>query len=343
VNLAALRHPRPERVKTRIWPVFLPHQGCRWRCRFCDQHLQTGRPDQELAAIHDNLEQELAGALAAGRAPLEIGFFGGTFTALPEKWQLRFLDLAREYRERGLLTRIRCSTRPDALSAEALAGLKARGLDMVELGVQSFSDRALGASGRGHDGEAAREGCRLVADSGLTLGLHLMPGLPGATAKTFLDDVDASLAFAPATVRLYPCLVLEGTALARDLARGAYRPTSLAAALALLGLALSRFWRAGVEVIRVGLVPEEALLSRITAGPWHPALGQRAASLALYDHIRAHLAASGGRPTGLRYPARFQSEVLGWRREMLPRYQALGLGAENMRPWPETFFLLQTG
>ena len=158
MRLLALHHPRTTRAGTRVWPVFLPHLGCRWRCRFCDQHLQTGRPEAGLTATHDTLARELAAALDSGRPPLEIGFFGGTFTALPEDWQHRFLDLARTYKERGLLTRIRCSTRPDALYPEGLAALKARGLELVELGVQSFDDAALAASGRGHDGAAARHG-----------------------------------------------------------------------------------------------------------------------------------------------------------------------------------------
>lgn len=135
-------HPEPTPHPTRVWPVFLPFAGCPYRCVFCAQDKQTGRDGVELEKILHALEHDLDDALAAGRGPYELAFYGGTFTALPEPWPQMFLGLAMRYRERGLVTHVRCSTRPDCVDDFSLSMLRAQGLDMVELGIQSFDDEA---------------------------------------------------------------------------------------------------------------------------------------------------------------------------------------------------------
>ena len=220
-------HPEPARPRVRLRPVFLPRAGCPGLCVFCDQARQSGRPETPLAEAYERLAVDLARAAEAGGRPCELGLFGGTFTALPEPWIERFLALAAEYRRRGLITRVRCSTRPDAVPAGLLGRLKSLGLDAVELGVQSFDDAALAACCRGHDGSAARQGCRAVRAAGLDLVIQLLPGLPGDRPGLFAADVAAAVAESPAGVRLHPCLVLAGTGLAERFARGEYAPWDL--------------------------------------------------------------------------------------------------------------------
>lgn len=347
MRLTAFRHPRPRQglrqtpCKTRVLPVFLPHHGCPGRCRFCSQRLQTGQTPVPLAEHHDRLAAELERLSASGAPRLEVGFYGATFTALPAPWPERFVALAARYMKNGLVERIRCSTRPDACDPALLARLRDLGLSLVEVGVQSFDSIALARVCRGHDSETALAGCRAVLDSGLSLGLHLMPGLPGQTPAAFLRDIDTSRALAPESVRLHPCLVLAGTPLADDFASGAFRPWSLPKTITLLALALPRLWSRSIEVIRIGVAPEEAFVTSILAGPWHPALGQRAASLALFLFIRSRAASLGVPPRRMRLPRRHASDVRGWRNELLPAWQRIGLPAEALIPWDRDFFLLE--
>ena len=344
MRLTAFRHPRPRQGprRPRVLPVFLPHHGCPGRCRFCSQRLQTGLAPAPLAEHHARLAAELERLSASNAPPLEVGFYGATFTALPAPWPERFVSLAATYMKTGLVERIRCSTRPDACDPILLARLRELGLSLVEVGVQSFDSAALARACRGHGPEAALAGCRAVLDSGLSLGLHLMPGLPGQTRAAFLRDIDTAISLAPECVRLHPCLVLAGTPLADDFAAGAFRPWGLPATITLLALALPRLWSRSIEVIRVGVAPEEAFVTSILAGPWHPALGQRAASLALYLHIRSRLAALGRPPRRLRLPSRHLSDVRGWRNELLPAWRKLGLAPQALIPWDHDFFLLET-
>ena len=136
--------------------------------------------------------------------PIELAFYGGTFTALPERLQMECLALAMQAKEKGIVCRVRCSTRPDTLRPDRLQALRHAGLDLVELGIQSFHTEALLEVQRGYNGDTAREGCRLIKESGLKLGIQLLPGMPGSTPQRFSEDVEEALAFSPSCLRFYP-------------------------------------------------------------------------------------------------------------------------------------------
>lgn len=319
------RHPEPERPRTAVWPVFLPFAGCPYRCVFCAQDKQTGQGADTLETILQTTEEDLAQALEAGRGPYEIAFYGGTFSALPEPWPERFLGLAMRYREKGLITRIRCSTRPDCVEQETLDHLRSHGLDMVELGVQSFNDAVLSASVRGYDGQTALAACDRVKASGLALGIQLLPGLPGDQPGVFQTDVQTAAELRPEVARLYPCLVIDGTPLARMWRRGDFTPWELERTKRELADALLVFWEHDVRVIRLGLPPEGTLEEHILAGPWHPALGQSARGRALLSVISKKVEELGEKPELLEVPRRYQGELMGHGGELSEEYTRLGL------------------
>lgn len=324
-------HPEPSPATIRIWPVFLPFAGCPYRCLYCAQDKQTGRDDANLDAILRELDADLEKALNGGRGPYELAFYGGTFTALPTPYPETFLALAARYRERGLITRVRCSTRPDCVPPELLDDLRAQGLDMVELGIQSFDDDALRKSGRGYTGETARTACATVKDAGLALGVQLLPGLPGDREGVFAEDVRQAADLEPEVARLYPCLVIRDTPLAAIWERGEYGPWSLARTRAELAGALLVLWAKNVRVIRLGLPPEGSLAEHILAGPWHPALGQSVRGLALAEVIWKKIQQLGGAPSSLEVPRRYQGELLGHANELAEEFAILGFGKGMVR------------
>lgn len=319
------KHPEPRRERPRIHPVFLPFAGCPHRCLFCDQNSQTGQGARPLAEVHKDLAAQLSRLVQTHAPAREIAFYGGTFTALPAPWPRRFLELAAEFRAKGLITRVRCSTRPDAVTSQGLLELSRLGLDMVELGIQSFDDDALAASGRGYTGRTAQWGCAMVKKAGLALGIQLLPGLPGDRPGIFRRDCDLTAKIRPEAARLYPCMVLEGTKLADMWRNGDYRPWNLPRARQELALGLGTLWRAGVSVIRIGLAPEPGMQGRTLAGAKHSSLGQMVRSMALYDHIRLMAARLGKAPRELRYPQRYSGEISGFGGELAPAYKRLGL------------------
>jgi len=262
-------------MKPLIVPFFISHQGCPHHCVFCDQERISGHggglpePAEMIAAI------DRFTAFGGGR-PLEVAFYGGTFTSLPRSDQERLLAPLQPLMAAGRLTRVRLSTRPDAVDGETARFLRIRGVATVELGVQSMDDNVLGAAGRGHGAVHVEQAFASLHGAGIAVGAQLMPGLPGDTAQSALISLERVLALAPAFVRIYPTVVVAGTRLADLWRSGAYTPLGLDEAVSLCGTMLRRCLAAGVPVVRIGLQPTEELErpGTILAGPWHPAFRQ---------------------------------------------------------------------
>jgi histone acetyltransferase (RNA polymerase elongator complex component) len=277
--------------------------------------------------------------------PPEAAFYGGTFTLLAERDLSACLALVRRLRREGIIAGARCSTRPDAVNQAVLDRLEEAGFTCLELGIQSFSSAALKKAGRGYTRETALAACALTRRSGLALGIQLMPGMPGADAATSREDVALAASLAPDVVRLYPCLVLEGSGLAAMWREGRYTPWEEEETVAFLAEACLAFWSAGTRVIRLGLAPQEGLKEAVLAGPRHPALGSRARGLALFLFLEKRLRSAGfsaANPPRLDLPRSRQGEFWGHGGELADRYASLGLSRENIHWHQGQEFILST-
>jgi histone acetyltransferase (RNA polymerase elongator complex component) len=275
-----------------IYPVFLPHAGCPYRCIFCAQILTS-----DCATLPDPVSTfaTLSVDLPPGGKG-ELAFYGGSFTLLPDLEQERWLEVGARLLAAGQIAALRISTRPDAVTSAIARRLAAAGVVTVELGCQSFDPEVLRRAGRGHSAAAAAQALTLLRAEGIAVGLHLMPGLPGADGGEALDSLEVALTLQPDFLRIHPTVVLRGTALEKLYESGAYTPLSLSAAVQLGATMFRRARAANVPVIRFGLMANENLDSgaAVIAGPYHPAFGQLIRSRLWFERISL-LAASGGR------------------------------------------------
>ncbi|MFO7717929.1 MAG: radical SAM protein [Desulfohalobium sp.] len=321
-----------QRQKTPILPIFLPFQGCPQRCLYCAQNRQTGRSGGNLHAIYTELQKRLEQTAAAGQH-LELGFFGGTFTGLPLEWMDHFLHLAKMFKSRGTVTRVRCSTRPDFVKPPLLERIANAGLDLIELGIQSFDEQVLTTSRRGYSADTAHKACLRVMRYGFALGIQLLPGLPGHTPRLWQNDAAHVLHLAPECLRIYPCLVLARTPLAKLWRQGGYTPWSLRQTVRTLAPSLTAFDQAQIALIRMGLPPEPELVDTILAGPWHPALGELVRSRAALRAVISHSQLLGPGPKTLFVPRTHMSQVVGHKKGNLPLLQKVGLPRHRILPW----------
>jgi histone acetyltransferase (RNA polymerase elongator complex component) len=286
-----------------IYPVFLPQQGCPFRCVYCNQHAVTGLPERvpSDAVTHGvkAVAEHGRRALETGR-PGEIAFYGGTFTALDRESLRALLREAASWKDRGAFTGIRFSTRPDALEGDVLDLLAEYPVRTVEIGAQSLDDAVLEASRRGYDAARVTAACRAVREWGRRLGLQLMVGLPTETEDRWRRSVLRVVELAPDFVRLYPTLVLSGTTLARWYRDGRYRPLELEEAVDRCAWAADRFDAAGISIARMGLHPDPALDApgAVLSGPRHPAFGHLVRSRQWRRRVDAALERAAARWNG---------------------------------------------
>lgn len=304
-------------------PFFISHQGCPHTCVFCDQRVISG--SSGILPTAEQIRNKIAlWGSTAGKRPLEVAFFGGTFTALPEENQAELLEPLQPFIENGTIDSVRISTRPDCITAACVKRLKEIGVRTIELGVQSMDDTVLAASGRGHSATESLNAIRIIKENGIQAGAQLMPGLPGDTPATSLASLEQVIAARADFIRIYPTVVLQGTELARRYAAGEFIPLSLERGVTLCKLLLQRAMQDGIPVIRIGLQADQGLdAESVLGGCWHPALGQLVRSQ-LYEDLICRFVSAGEKVSLYCHPARL-SDVAGMKRGNLRRQAERGV------------------
>ena len=164
-----------------IIPIFVPHEGCPHNCVFCNQDRITGAHDDVTAQTVRNTINDYLETIQNKSATIEVSFFGGTFTGIREEKQKELLEVAKEFKDKKCIDKIRLSTRPDYINDYILTYLKEYGVDIIELGVQSLDEDVLKKAGRGHSAQDVINASRLIKEYEFVLGHQIMPGLPGDT------------------------------------------------------------------------------------------------------------------------------------------------------------------
>jgi histone acetyltransferase (RNA polymerase elongator complex component) len=277
-------------IKHYTIPIFIPQQGCPFQCVFCNQRKITDKghaPEEE--EVINTVDQYLL-SFPGGDKHVEIGFFGGSFTGLPADQQEKYLRIAHEYLEKGVLQGIRLSTRPDYISEEGLHLLKKFGVTTIELGVQSMDDGVLCESLRGHTAEEVEMSSALIISQGFRLGLQMMIGLPGDSLEKALFTARRIIALGAHETRIYPVLVIRQTQLEDWYHEGRYRPLTLEETVRWLKNIIPLFEGAGVEITRIGLHSSVGLHSgrELVAGPYHPSIRELAMTEVWWDRLEGH-------------------------------------------------------
>ncbi|MBU2406646.1 MAG: tRNA uridine(34) 5-carboxymethylaminomethyl modification radical SAM/GNAT enzyme Elp3, partial [Nanoarchaeota archaeon] len=107
-------------------------------------------------------------------------------------------------------------TRPDYCTQRHINLMLKQGCTRIELGVQSIYDPVLKKIERGHSVKETIEATKLLKDSCLKVGYHLLLGAPGSSTKTdlkMLKEIFFNENFKPDALKLYPCMVFKGTKL----------------------------------------------------------------------------------------------------------------------------------
>lgn len=258
-------------AKINIIPIFVPHLGCPNDCVFCNQKRITGVNNFDISIVTKKIDEYLS--YFSVDSPREIAFYGGSFTAIEEDLQKNLLAIAKSYKDKGLINRIRLSTRPDCIDSYVLSYLKDYGVDKIELGIQSTNIKVLDRSKRGHNRASIFEASKLIKEAGFKLGLQQMLGLPGDCEEYSIETTKDIIGLRPDFVRIYPTLVIKNTELEQMYFQGSYKPLSLEEAVDLASKLIMLYENSNIEIIRVGLQATENLQFEkdVVAGPLHDA------------------------------------------------------------------------
>jgi coproporphyrinogen III oxidase-like Fe-S oxidoreductase len=217
----------PPRTLAEIWAeepkrtleLYVHVPFCAMRCGFCNlfttvnaDGYTAARMLAQLAVEADQVAQAVGPAQFARMA---IG--GGTPTYLaPDELERLFTILAGAFGARpgDIPTSVEAS--PETVTVEKLAVLRRHGVQRLSIGVHSFVDGEVRALARPQRRAVVERALEQITAAGFpTLNIDLIYGAPGQTVASWLDSLEAALAWRPDEIFLYPLYVRPLTRLAR--------------------------------------------------------------------------------------------------------------------------------
>jgi len=240
----------PIAVLTKFYP-------CPGRCSYCptEKNMPKSYLSNEPAvmrAITFNFDpkKQVAGRIKVlemnghSTDKLELIVIGGTWSALPDEYQKRFIqrcfDGANGRKSSSLaaaqktnetakhrIIGITLETRPDYITPVEIAKMRELGATRVELGVQTIYNSILQRNRRGHNVAATIRATKILKDAGFKICYHMMPNLPGSTLAKDLKmfrEIFSSPDFQPDMIKIYPCVVTRGSEIYRWWKKGKYKP-----------------------------------------------------------------------------------------------------------------------
>jgi len=190
-------------------------------CTFC-----SVRSFNEGDARIPVMEQLAARRMELKRASRYIAYFQAYTSTYAEVEELRrlYAEATREADIVGICVGTRPDCVPDSV-LEILADYRRRGYEVwLELGLQSAHDETLRRINRGHGFAAYADAVARAHRHGVPVCTHVIIGLPGESAAMCRDTHAKVLELGIAGLKLHPLMIVAGSTLAAEYARGELPP-----------------------------------------------------------------------------------------------------------------------
>jgi oxygen-independent coproporphyrinogen-3 oxidase len=191
---------------------------CESKCGYCNlfsivTESESLNIDNYINAIQRQVRQycDLIGA-----HPLEFEklIFGGGTPLLLTVGQLERLFTLAETAFKLDFQRvsIEMETSPNQTTREKLDYLKARGVQRISIGIQSFVEAELAVLMRRHKADAAHRAAVLIRETGFAaMNMDLIYGIPGQTLDSLAYSINQALIYQPEELFAYPLYVRKST------------------------------------------------------------------------------------------------------------------------------------
>ena len=316
-----------------VIPIFIPHEGCPYRCAFCNQSKITGVHVQSDEIMVQNTIKSYLSVFKADNMPnkREVAFYGGSFTGLGIERQKQLLKSVQPWIKSEKIHSVRVSTHSLVVDQYNISFLKKNNVRTIELGIQSTNKAVLRAVGRPCEFRKVSSAVNIIRKNDMKIGMQLMPGLPLDDELNFIKSVKDVIELKPDFARIYPTLVIKGTPLFELYKSGSYVPWNLNRMINIVKDSLIEFQKADIPVIRIGLHADRSMLDNLVDGPYHPSFRYLVDRLIARDKMFKLLNGLGNCPKNIKFkvPSRQVSLFLGHKKDNIFAIKKV-FGIENI-------------
>ncbi len=224
------------------YSLYISIPFCPTRCSYCSFVSHSIAQAKKLVPDYVRLlcEELRATAAIADRLKLKLEtvyFGGGTPTTLSAADLETLLRTVNDHFDTAHCREFTVEAgRPDTVTAEKLAALKAGGVGRISINPQTFSDAVLERIGRKHTARDIEEKFALARSMGFdNINMDFIAGLPGDTLESFQNSINRAVDLGPENITVHT-LALKRAA---DLANGSPGADLTPAMVEYAGAALS--------------------------------------------------------------------------------------------------------
>ena len=200
---------------------------CLKKCGYCDFYSQENlsRLPQFVGALKKEIRIRAAGKSPYTGPVKTIYFGGGTPSLLSPKELGTILETIGEVYPVSPRAEITVEANPGTVDAGYFAGIKQVGVNRLSLGIQSFNPEKLRFLGRSHSVGLGRRAIEQARDEGFdNIGLDLIYGVPGESARELRRELAAALVYRPEHLSCYMLTLESGTPLYERARAGGFTP-----------------------------------------------------------------------------------------------------------------------
>lgn len=214
--------------------VYIQVPFCQTKCTYCNFHTGVVSPDR-FAPYAAAVCREISGAAAsnaegtiggAARREFDTVYFGGGTPSLLDPASLAKIieTLRRSFQPSAVPQEITLEADPETITAEKSSAWIEAGFNRVSLGVQSFQDAELRASGRMHRRDDIFKAVEFLRGAGFqNISMDLIAGIPHQTRESWEASLTELLSVRPGHISIYMLEIDDGSRLGKESLAGGRR------------------------------------------------------------------------------------------------------------------------
>jgi len=200
--------------------IYIHIPFCKQACHYCDFHFSTSLKKKKDLIQSLITELELRKEEFKNTEVETIYFGGGTPSLLTNNELQSIIDAVDGNYSVVAYPEITLEANPDDLSHNRIEALTNTPINRLSIGIQSFFETDLKLMNRAHNAQEAKACLEKAVEHFDNISLDLIYGIPGASNKQWIKNIEIALSFGVPHISSYALTVEPKTALASFIEKG---------------------------------------------------------------------------------------------------------------------------